>query len=632
MMTLARKELRSMRPFLTLAVFIPVVGILYELLTGLPHMRPVASTVGEYAASGWESSILVFVVFFSLASGLLVREYDEGTIEFLDALPVSRVRIFFTKFLLALSVPFVLIVLDISTVVLLQAMSHNSLHDTFHWGFLATALMLRMCQALTVLCLGLALSFFRRFGWLVVGLLFWAYLLLQESLPAIRVLNLFAITAPKYDGLAWIVPWRQVWLQLALSSGLLTVACALFLGAGDRLLRSYHRLTNSLPGRAALWIGGASLFVVAAALGYQMIERYEEEEEGVEVPGTDIRIVYPSWSTSRATTQHYEFLYPNNLEGRSRQVITGADEVHERVREFLDAEPFTRIVVDMTGVSAQHAGRAHWEKVRIDLTTSGDADVLRAVLGHETAHVYLDRMSDSRLLDVFDSTRFFHEGVASYVEYRLLRPAEDIQALWSVAAVMRARKQVDFDELVNNERLSARLDTDLVYPLGEVFVEAMVEVYGPESVGRTTHAMARDDAPRGLSGQELWRDVFQACDYNLETVIDRFFAKLDEQVAEHHDFIQALPRVRGIVNIEHGLITVRADWQTLEGWQPVCRFRQAEDTPARQYIWGDDWDGEFLCHESSFPDGVCWYQLGLSDGKGRVIYEPWNKVPVPTWE
>lgn len=36
----------------------------------------------------------------------------------------------------------------------------------------------------------------------------------------------------------------------------------------------------------------------------------------------------------------------------------------------------------------------------------------------------------------------------------------------------------------------------------------------------------------------------------------------------------------------------------------------------------------FVISTDHFPDRVCWYQLGLSDGEGRVIYEPWHKVPL----
>jgi hypothetical protein len=287
----------------------------------------------------------------------------------------------------------------------------------------------------------------------------------------------------------------------------------------------------------------------------------------------------------------------------------------------------------MTGSLTRHAGLAHWEKIQMDLNVSEDVDVLHAILGHETTHVYLDRLSDSRLSDAFSSTRFFHEGVASYVEYRLFRPEEDIDSLWSVAAVTRARKQVDFGTLVDDARLRTELDTNLVYPLGEVFVEALVACYGPVSVGKITRALARDDAPEDLSGQELWRDAFQACDYNLETVLDTFYAKLDEQVERHRELIENLPRVRGAVEVEGDDVVVRAVWEPIDGWRPVCRFRQAEDTPDRQYIFrmGDEND-EFRVGVYSFPDGTCWYQLGLTDGNERVIYEPWLKVSVWPWD
>ncbi len=619
------KELRSLLPFLVLAALIPVLNVCYEFSTDVPSMRPLADMAGEYVIGAKTPSVFVFVLVFALASGLLVREYDEGTMEFLDALPLSRSRVFLIKVTLSLLVPLTFIVLDIGTAVLLHALSRNSLDPSFHPGLLVRALFLRSCQAVFFLGLGLALSFLRRFGWLIAGLMVWAYLLVDELWPAVRLLNLFALTKSSFVGRHWIMPWQQLAVQMTLAGALLVVAYALFLGAGDRLMRIHCRLRENRLGRAILLVGALMIGAVGFGLAYYFFEHDRDPNEDTD----GIKITYASWGTSRTRTECYEFVYPNNLAGQAQKVITGADAVHAKVLSFLRAESQDRVLADMTGSFTRYAGLAYWEKVQIDLTTSERAETLQAVLAHETTHVYLDQLSDSRLSDCFNSTRFFHEGVASYVEYRLFQPERAIDSLWSVAAVVRAREQVHFFELVDDKRFRVRNDADLVYPLGELFVEALVHCFGQQSVGKVTRALARDDAPKGLSGLELWQDVFQACDYNLETVLDTFYEKLDEQVERHKELIQLLPRVKGAVERIDEFIVVYAIWEPVEGWSTVCRFRHAEGSPSRRYMYAEYSDIDtFVISPDHFPARVCWYQLGLRDGEGRVIYEPWHKVPL----
>jgi hypothetical protein len=512
--------------------------------------------------------------------------------------------------------------LDIGTAVLLHSLSRTSLDPGFHPQFLAMAACMRFCQAVLFLSLGLAFSFLRRFGWLAAGLLFWSYLLSREQWPVVRLFDVVSITQPVLEGRQWQVPWKPLLAQAGLAGGLLLLAYVQFLGAGDRMLRSLQRLPHFRLGRVLLLAGAALVVVVGLGLGFYLV-RYETGEDF----GEDVKITYPTWSTSRTRTEHYEFLYPNNLAERAQSVVAGADGAHDKVAKFLDAQPQSRIVADMTEPSVHHAGRAYWKKIRMDLTAAEDAETLLAILGHETAHVYLDQISDSRLSDQFQSTRFFHEGVASYVEYRLFRKPEDLDTFWSVAAVMRARRQVDFAELVDDDRLQARFGPEVAYPLGDIFVESLVQCYGRQAVGQVARSLAREKAPQDLSGLELWRDMFQACGFSLEKVQTAFYARLDDQAARQRDLIARLPRLRAAVHINGDLVEVEAFGPPIEGWTVVCRFRQAEDTPDREYVSGvPQADNRFWTFRDLFPTATCWYRLGLTDGQTRVIYEPWQRA------
>src|SRR5215510_3162725 len=96
-MHLIRKELRAMIPFIGLIVFICAMNVFDEFATDQPDMRPLAATMSSYVAIDESFSVMFFLLIFALGTGLLVREHDEGTMEFLDSLPVSRGRVFWTK-------------------------------------------------------------------------------------------------------------------------------------------------------------------------------------------------------------------------------------------------------------------------------------------------------------------------------------------------------------------------------------------------------------------------------------------------------------------------------------------------------------------------------------------------------
>ena len=620
-----RKELRSMLPFLLLAVVICVFGLVYEMLSGLPNMKPWEVTYEDYVVYSEEGNVLICLFVLALASGLLVREYDEGTVEFLDSLPVSRSRIFAVKIAAAMLVLLVLIVLDAATTLLLHALSRTSLDQSFHLKFWFTAVGMRICQAFVLLSLGVVCSFLRRFGWLLIGLLFWAYLLLHEIMPSVAVLNLFALTRPQFEGQEWVIPRRLLQVQATMGGTLMLAAYGLFLGGGDRIMRGFRKLTQTRLGNAFLLSGSLLVGIVAFSLVYHVMNNAPDEGDG---HGPDeVTIEYPSWSTSRARSRHYQFVYPTNMAGRALALVAAADRVHEKVREFFDAEPGEPIVVDATSVLPRHAGLAYWDKIRLNLIVSEDLPTLESILGHETAHIFLERLSDARMTEQFNSTRFFHEGVATYIEYELFEPEHDVSELRRVAAAMRDRDQVHFEELVDDSLLVARRDGNLAYALGEVFVAELVARHGEAAIGEICRAMVRADAPQDLSGLELWRDLFQACGYSFEGLLDAFHARLDDEVERHRDFIDSIPKVRGAFERDGEFVEVRVLWEAVDDWEPVCRFRQEEDDSERFYLDGTEAEPDtFVAWRGFFPSSTVWYQVGMRHSEGTTIFGRWTSV------
>lgn len=609
------KELRSLRPFLGLVLFFILLSAANLGLSEFPDQYPLSKILEPSEGD----QVITFVVAFALAAGLLVRERDEGTLAFLDALPVSRAKIFTCKVVLALAVLWLMPLSDFILKAAVHAWSRTSLETHFQWQLLSMGACLDAVSCFIYFSIGLALSFLRRFSLLVMGLGVCGYLVLQEMrTPWISLFNIFALSDPVFQGQRWLLPGARLGTQVSLGSAALVVSFFAFLNMGDAAQRMGERVRRNRASAILVGLGTTCLVLIWAGLAVYWLEKNNDSNK------SEVR--YEDWALGRTKTQRYSFVYPQNQAVLANQLADQADGAEARVREFLGAKRINRIEADLTGSAPETSGLAHWKKVQMDLADSGtDLQSLVAVLAHETTHVYIDHESQSRIGDDFNSTRFFHEGLASYVEYHLFRPPNRLSWLLRVSAVMRSRDEVKIEELLDDEALGAKYDQDLVYPLGEVFVSALVKRYGQRAPGAVVRAFGRPGAPKDLTGLALWQDVLQACGYNLSEIEDAFFAELDQAVSDQRWFIDSLPRVRGAVERDRARLVVRPTYQGAPPGRLVCRFRAQAHTPARLYeeaIAGPD--DVFWIDAAGYPDRSFWYQIGWRvRGASQIIYEPW---------
>ncbi len=612
---LLRKEGRSLVPFLGLVVFFNLLDWADEFLTKFPDQYPLAKLLEESTGE----HVMMFTVAFALAASLLVREGDEGTLAFLDGLPLSRTRVFLTKAGLALGVLWLFPLSDLLLKMTLCSWSRTSLEPKLWWQPLVTGTVLDFISCFVFLSFSLALSFLRRFSLLVLGILICGWLLLRElQVPFVTLLNIFDLSEPAFQGRQWLIPKSKLAVQLGFGAVCFGIGFGSFQMMGDAAQRFGERVKRR-PG--AIVISGAGM-VLAVILWIGLIIYWGEHSDNA----TERKVSYQEWRTSRAHTARYEFLYQENQGTLVNQLLDRADSVESRVRHFLHAQQMPSIMADLTGSSPTTLGLAHWKRVQIELAKiTGGVDELEAVLGHETTHVYISRESQSRIEDDFNSTRFFHEGLATYIEFHLFRPNDQLDRLLRVAATMHARHEVDFDELFDSETLASKRDTDLVYPLGEVFVSALIKRYGEKSVGQVIRAFARPDAPKGLKGIELWRDILHACGGNLSEVADSFFAELEQAVTEQRQFVDSLPRLRAAVQQKNNDVVVRASHKGRAAGTIVCRFRPRVDTPERLYLYPIAREQDiFRLSRSYLPEQSFWYQLGWREpNASQTIYEPW---------
>ncbi|MBJ6762208.1 ABC transporter permease [Myxococcaceae bacterium JPH2] len=623
---LIAKELRDQRPFLWLSLFFLAVEVITSLWTEPLGFSPYAETFVERFKVGGDLSTMTFVLAFALGTGLLVREQDDRTLEFLDALPTSRGMLFTVKLGVALGLV-LLYPLGLTAWTLVEhGLSRTSLDAGLHVDLLLVGSVLRIIQALAVLSLALALAPLRRLSWTALAVLMMALSLWQDRVPWLAALNPLQLTSPEFEGTRWPWPLEAMAVQLGGSGVLLFIALAQFLGLGQRRLGALLRwLQNSwMSGVVTLATLGLFIAVLARLLGPNA-----GGAEGGAAPDESPRVRFPVSAVAQAATRYYRFTYPAELRTRAGPLLDAADGVHEQVRQFLGEEPGALIHADLGGSAVHTGGTAYWNTLRMDLAGASDAERARAVLGHETTHVLAHRLVGVASVPKLSRMKLLSEGLATYVETRFFSPSRtsDYQL---IAAAARARREVKVEELLEPERLAADRDADWVYPLGRAFVDALVRRYGDGAPARVLAAIGRKDAPEGLDGALAWQDAFQTAGIDLSQVFDDMFAGLDAQVTEQRAFLESLPRPRGVVERQDGRVAVRArlDKSLPSGWRVVCRFRRTERAESYELDGPYAGEGPHWREATDVSEGRIWYQLGIQGPESLILYEPWTLVRV----
>ena len=618
------KEWRSLKPFFILIILFFGLDLFFVPLTGYPDQQTLYGGLGLIEKDGYTAySVLFFFLSISLSYGLLIREKDQDTLLFLDALPTTRNQVFWTKFLLAYVVLLTGPLIEVAVSTLFHLWSRTSLDSGYPWALVGTVIFLYGVQSFIFLSTGLALSFLRRFGWLATGFAVTGYMALKKIFPAITVLNPLQLVRPVFEGSTWVIPWQAILIQGSFGLIFLMVAWLLFLGRGFTLTTAISKLKNHWPGRVALGCGTLAI----PALWITFIIFLAREDLSDQNPPK--KVSFSQWQTSRFYLDPYVFLIPENRESKAQPLLDRARQVHETVVGFLEAEPLAEIVVDATRPPAGgYAGLAFWKTIRLGLSSQVPDGELLATLGHETAHVYIESISNKRMGQAFQWTRFFHEGLASYVEYRFFhqpgaRDGKDFQA-----AVIFSRKELSILDLVDDKKLVQKHDPFLVYSLGERFADALVFRYGDRAPAQLLKAMGRKDAPKHLQGLSLWRDTFRAAEMNFDEVVNVFYQRLDQEAKRLKDRIATLPRLFGAVLEEPEQIGILPELEFDWDGEISCRVRrQEEDRPETYKVPEADEEGIFWLPREDYP--TLQFQLAVKDPVTQtLIFEPWTEVAI----
>jgi hypothetical protein len=640
---LLRKELRDLLPWGGLAVALAVAELAF-LLIGQIDMLPLGAT---FVMLNEGSVIFYWFVAFAIGTGLAVREQDDGTLSFLDGLPVSRTHVFLVKCAAMLALVLLAPIVRFTAIVFLHYLSRGSLDYEWHAALLLQGFALQALLMANGLMLGAALGRLRSLTWLVAGIAAVAVLIVTERTPRTAALNPMALLDWQWSATGLRVDSSAVLIQLALAAAALLIAWRGFVKAGAPRARVTDR-----PFVGAV----VTLGTIGAAVGVLtlIVSREVAGPAGPAEQGSTAAYVFAASPPAQTQTSHYRFSYPAHQAEGALALAADADAIFERVHELLGVPVGERIDVDVSGSARNTHGTAFFGRIRMAL--HGE---VHAVLAHETAHVVAQRHAGAARSRLWNEAAVLNEGLASWIEshYRVASARDDERML--VLAALDTRRELLVEELASPAILSTRRDEELKYTAGEALIRALLRIYGEAALPRLLGAFADVRLPSDLRGLQLWQAAFQVAGMNVAAVIDELYREVSAYADAHADRIAALPRPRVIVvrrDGGYGVVTVldahdehrgspddeRADMQDgdrgdvrdvergnlVTGNLLVLRFRPAPDSPLTTFTQVDAVPGRVvpLAPQRIAAGRVC-VQPGVRIGM-HVLFEPWSCLPL----
>jgi hypothetical protein len=617
---LLAKELRALKPYVVCIVALFTVGQIYMLATESPDMQ--RYDPAKWLESSRGGSLAVLTLFCLLTgAGVLMQEREQGTLLFLDGLPLSRTRVFAMKALAGLLVISLVPLADIGSDIFFDRFSRTSVDGPFPWSFAGAVGALQILAGAYLLSLAMLVSFTRAWFALVSGLLLWTYLWLrQRGFQWLAWFDPYELIGPTFTGSHVVISWRHAVAQAGATVGLLGIGWLGFLSIGDRAQFATERL-----GRWR-WLGaiGVGIRWLAPIVWIAALVQLAGPSARNQGSGGDSPVGEEAFS--RRETKRYELLFRTAQSETARPLIAAADGIYTKVATFLGAPNAPgRIVVDLASPVVSHAaGQTNWTKIRIPLTGQSDFHDLQLILGHETVHVFIEQLSDGRASTHFNETRFLHEGLATYVELTLFGSDEDRARNRRAVAGAWSRGKVTLERLADDAALGKKREPFLVYPLGSVFARALVETQGQDAPARLLRAMARKDAPSGLKGVAFWRDTMQAAGLNFDRLAAAYDAACNAATEEEKKFVASLPRIAATVRVDQGNIVVQPKFEGKAPGAMVC-YTESNDPLASQFeaLQRHD-DGTFTWPLQRSPTGKLRYLLGWRTDQTRSsVFEPW---------
>lgn len=629
------KEWKGMQPFFILIVALFVAGLFWVQFSEFMDEKFIWELIREqHVYSLWVTLILCVTG----TLGLLTREKVDGHLLYLDGLPVSRTSIYIAKWLLVFTIVASLDALWTLESVGYDLLSRESDDPSTPWRHVGVFLFLHTFVCGFFLCVLFPLSFLRLWSLLALGGIFYLILILKmKGFPYATLLDPFELMQPPSDIEGdWPIPWKHMAVLGVIGMVSWLIGLFIFTRRDFSQNRGLSSFRQSFWGKLAVVVGVIAMVVVWGSYIYfaeQVESGIDGEQPTAIVEEIRAETVKGGDQILTRKTEKFEFVYRKKIDKRLQPLADRADEIYGQVVDYLQAgEEATsgRITVDMTNPLGSHnAGQAYWKKIRMGFPRKLELSEAEAILGHEVCHVVIDRITEGRLERNFNSARWFHEGLASYLEFEQFRkPAEkDEYDHW--LALSSSWNEVNFSELVLNHVLMSKRDSNIVYAAGMEWIYALVDVYGDEAPAKLLRAIGRPEAPPKIVGIELWRDACLAAGYDLERIRGRYRVRLRELRETYQETCDKMPEIKKAkVTRLDGQIVVNPEFP--EGWKEaapegarlICRLRPDDDAGPHE------WRYSKLRKDDTFTTSVLHFQKAKIGVQIGWIYKGWCDQPV----
>lgn len=633
---LMSKEWAGMRPFAWLLV---VLFLLDLLELGAGDLQTWHRNFTLFSGSRWtESTVMALLLSFAMGSGLLARELEDGTLAFLDGLPVRRSQVFLSKLMVAGGCLFAYAMLSPLLGWALHLWLRHSIDEPIaaaSVGWLALRYLLLLAAGLA---LGLLFGFLRYLAWALLAIGAAAVLMLRSAWPrAGTALDPTQLIADGWATQGW--SGDTVWTVALLTLVCLAAAYLLFAGAGGIAMLRLARLAQN---RAFMFLLVAAGLVALFIILYQTLGKNGDkggDEQGGDAsvaagpaaPATSARAA--AGPARKVVTGHYTFNIPAGRTVDERE-LKEADAAFDTAARALSVEigKAPLIDVDLAGSIRHTAGLAAHNRIRVTLEPGW-----YNTLVHETVHVIESWLAGGERGRGLDRMSLFNEGLAHWAE-PLYRSDADLRRQGELAvATMFRRHLLNQEELLDDRSLQRNIDWRLQYPLGAGLIEALVKRYGDEAPRQVLAALAQPDFPPGLEGYELYRSAFQRAGFDLNLILNDYALQLGRWSEAFAPVIDSMPRPRGILVREAGRvgIAVQLDTPLAQEQRLVVQFRPRADSRIDDVVAVDrlerlDRLGKrpvaWLPLDHVAGNQVC-YQVGVRTRLYDMV-EPWSCLPL----
>lgn len=622
---LLAKELRALRPWLVLSVFVGLID-LADLLMNQPDLRPLSLV---WRGFGHGNGIVMWIIAYAIGTGLVTREHDDRTLIFLDGLPVTRTHVFSVKCSLTCALLACAPSLALCVFAFQHLLSRGSLDFELRVDLLLSLLALHIASIIQGVFVGAAMGLLRSLTWLVTAATFVALHLLIERIPRLAFLNPISFVDVELTSAGLMLDRETMLAQLGFTVVGAAIAWWGFVRSGR------PSLLADLSKRPALGAVISTLTMLLLGTGLALAGRHNQKNEPREGGGEVDEAKFSESPPAQTSTKHYHFSYAATSAKQALQLAEQSDPIFERVHVILGAPLGEPIDVDTSGSMRNTEGTAYFSRIRLMLN-----DRAPIVLAHETSHVVTQRLAGAERDRHWRRALVLNEGLATYVEQLFEADAPTqagttqatLQSDRLLLAALYTRHELLVPEISDYDLLAAMRDQDLKYPLGAAVIRAMVNLYGPDSISRLVRAFADEKLPTGLDGLALMDTTFQFARMDFAAVIAELFKEAAADAQLHAHELAAVPRPRVRLVRRDDTIGVQALCDTATP-EPTLRIFELRFKPHR--------DSDFDRYESTTVVGarptwrpksqiqrgeIC-VQVGVPLAQ-RILYEPWTCLPV----